>query len=630
MVAPTQPGLNWAFNNSTDEQFPDPFADYASTVMPSNIVDALRWCEYVCNNNGIYSSALVRVLSYFITEVTFLDDKIGDDERQKWDKFLNRTLDVLEVVKDVGFNFLAYGNVFASVVVPFTRHLRCEGTTVDGSPCGTEHPLRVVHSDDRFRFQWANYEFRATCQKCGYSGRWSHVDRRSTNEEDLSVKCWDPHFIDIIEDPLTRRCRYVWRIPEKYKRLVRQGYLDMLETVNWEIVECIKTNRNMRFEDGVLFHLKEKPLAGHDTAGWGISRVLPNFRQAWYVQVLHRYNEAIAMDYVIPFRVITPPAAGTGTAESLDPLNNMNLGNFASQVRAMIRRRRRDPGGWHTLPFPVQYQALGGEAQQLAPFELMQQGVSLLLNNIGVPAELHQGNLQVNAAPAALRLFESIWQGLVHGLNRFLLWLGRKVAEVMSWEPTEFGLTKPTVIDDLNDQMARLQLMQSQMVSATTALQGLGLDWRSEMRRILEEQRWLQEQQAKLQKEMDTAALGEQMAQPPPPPAAAPGPAGVGGGAATPPAGPAGPAGQAAVGNALATPPGPNTAITPQDLTAMAQAKAQEMMQLPEGKRQGEMMRLKAQSPTLWGQTKAVMQDIRTQTDQQGGQMVRQQQGMAA
>jgi len=29
-------------------------------------------------------------------------------------------------------------------------------------------------------------------------------------------------------------------------------------------------------------------------------------KQAWYLQVLQRYNEAIALDYIIPFRVISP------------------------------------------------------------------------------------------------------------------------------------------------------------------------------------------------------------------------------------------------------------------------------------------------------------------------------------
>ena len=137
------------------------------------------------------------------------------------------------------------------------------------------------------------------------------------------------------------------------------------------------------------------------------------------------------------------------------------------------------------------------------------------------------------------------------------------------------------------------------------------------MRKILEEQRYTQEQQAKLQKEMDAASMGEQMAAPPPPP----GQSGAAGGQAG--AGPSsGPLCAAAAGNQANAPIGPNQSITPQDLTAAAQQKAQELMQMSDGQRQGEMQRLKASNPTLHMATKQVIDDIRSQAQQQGGEQV--------
>jgi hypothetical protein len=83
--------------------------------------------------------------------------------------------------------------------------------------------------------------------------------------------------------------------------------------------------------------MKENTLAGVRNRGWGISRVLSNFRQAWYVQVLHRYNEAIALDYVIPFRLITP-APGPGSADQArDALLNLNMGGYMPQIQRMLR-----------------------------------------------------------------------------------------------------------------------------------------------------------------------------------------------------------------------------------------------------------------------------------------------------
>ncbi len=82
--------------------------------------------------------------------------------------------------------------------------------------------------------------------------------------------------------------------------------------------------------------------------------------------------------------------------------------------------RRRDPARWNVLPFPLQYQALGGDAQQLAPRDLLEQGMETLLNASGAAVELYRGSLQLQTAPVALRLFEADHGGLVRDYNAFL------------------------------------------------------------------------------------------------------------------------------------------------------------------------------------------------------------------
>jgi hypothetical protein len=261
---------------------------------------------------------------------------------------------------------MVYGNDFSSVLVPFKRYLSC-----GGEGCGLELPLKNVYKQPEFRFKWSNFEFHAHCPRCNYQGKWQHIDRRLGELGPVKIKHWSPHEIDIIYDPGTEETAYVWKIPEDYRKLIREGHLFHLERANWEIIQCVKNNTHLMFDKDVIYHMKESTLAGIRNRGWGISRMLSNFRQAWYVQVLHRYNEAIALDYVIPFRLVTP-APGPGSGDSArDSLLNMNMGGYTQQIQRMISERRRDPASWHTLPFPVQYQALGGEASQLAPRELL-------------------------------------------------------------------------------------------------------------------------------------------------------------------------------------------------------------------------------------------------------------------
>jgi hypothetical protein len=294
----------------------------------------------------------------------------------------------------------------------------------------------------------------------------------------------------------------------------------------------------------------------------------------------------------------------------------------------MLRKRRRDPAGWNFLSHPIQYQMLGGEANQLAPTELLQQGLTTLLNGFGMPAELYNGTLSLQAALPAIRLFQSSWTYLTHFMNDFLTFVTQRTAHGMGWEPAKAKLLPPTITDDMNNIMAKLQLMQGQQISQTTALRGMGLDFKEEIRQLMEEERFKQEEQAKIQEEMATASIMDQMAAPPQPqmPGGAPGAPGALPGAQGGQPAPAGAEGVAAQQMAINTPMTPNQKITPQELQANAEAKASELLSIPESQRQSEMTKLKSQNPTLHAAVKQTIDNIRQQARTAGGQMVMQQQ----
>jgi hypothetical protein len=513
-----------------------------------------------------------------------------------------------------------YGNSFTSVLPSFKRYLSCK-------KCYYEAPLRKIYDNKEFSFQWSNFEFHANCPRCGYTGEWTHIDRRTGEGGEFYIKRWNPHEIELLWDPYTDQTAYIWQIPEDYRKMVREGHLYHLERANWEIIQAVKNNNHLLFEKDVIYHMREDALAGVRNRGWGISKVLANFRQAWYVQVLHRYNEAIALDYVIPFRLLTP-APGDKNAGT-DPMLNFPMGNLAGRVNSMLQRRRRDPAGWNFLPFAVQYQALGGDATKLAPRELMDQGVEVLLNNIGVPVEFYKGSMQVQAAPVAIRLFESMHSSIPHNLNGFMRFVIKQASTLLSWETAKARLARPSHADDLQRAASKLQLMMGGQISQTTGLKSVGLEYREEIRRQMDDQRFQAEEQAHLEEEMQQSSQMEQMGQPPAGPGAAPGAAPPGsppaaGGAAPPPGGDpnAGPATGAAQSVTANLPIGPNQSTTPEEMLQRAQYLATQIMGMPESQKDSELIKLKKVSPALHGLVKAQIEDMRQQAKTQGGAQV--------
>jgi hypothetical protein len=502
--------------------------------------------------------------------------------------------------------------------MPFRRYLSCR-------KCRLELPLKNVYNGAEFKFKWADMDFNAECPRCKYTGVWDHIDRRSGETGPIRIKHWSPHEIELLWDPYTDDVDYIWKIPEEYRKLIKDGHLYHLDRAPWEVIQCVKNNTHLKFDKGVVYHMKEPTLAGVRNRGWGISRVLSNFRQAWYVQVLHRYNEAIALDYVIPFRLITPAPGPGSNDQARDALLNLNMGGYMSQIQRMIRQRRRDPAMWHTLPFPVQYQALGGDATSLAPKDLLDQGLEVLLNNVGVPVELYKGSLQIQSAPAALRLFESSWSHLVHCLNGYVAFIFRRLGQLLNWDKATAKLQKVTHADDLQRQMAKLQLMMGGQVSKQTGLRSVGIDYYDETKRQMDEQKFEAEQQAKAQEDMDQAATMQQMGMPQQGPGGMPPGGDPSQGGALPP-GAGGAMGGAAANMAAGMPTIPNKPTTPEEMLGKAQTLAQQILSMPEAQKDSELIQLKKTDETMHSLVKSQIESIRRQAQTAGGAMLMQQQ----
>lgn len=569
-------------------------------------------CEFLWVSYGTYRMAMQRVVRYFLTSVELIG--ISDDEKQKYEDFLSKELRIMDVLAESGDNFIAYGQDFLSVLAPFRRYLRCP-------KCRLERPLQKAE------YTWTNWQFHLKCQNCDYQGAHQRVDRKSLKQDKMRVVHWSPHEIRILFHPVSGKVLYYWEIPAIFKREIERGNTFYLETTPWELIEACKMNRLFRFEDDVIYHLKENAIAGLRTFGWGIPRIFSNFKQAWYVQILKRYNEAIALDYIIPFRILTP---APGTSREADPLLHMNLQTFQSRVLSMFKQHRRDPTTIHALPFAAKMEMLGAGGAELSPVELLNNGTDELLNAQGVPAELYRGTLQIQALPVALRLFERTWGHMINGMNGMLNWLLERCSKLHSWEVVEARLQPVTLADDIEKKQIQLQLAAGQQISRQTAWAPFGINYREEIKKLFEEEEYSREQMARFQEEQShkdqlqqTMVMGATGQAQPGMPGAQPGmsPEQAAQASAaqqgTPPTPQALAAGAAAGGGmGMAANAGQ---VTPEDLSAQAEQIAMQMLGMPYEQRRSELLKIKKANETLHSLVIAKMDKIRQDASSQGG-----------
>ena len=224
-------------------------------------------CEYYWITNGLYRTACQRIVRYFLTKIELEDEDAGDDEKTKYNEFLEKQMKIIDVLATIGDDYMCYGNSYTSIHIPFRRYLRCP-------KCKNEYSLKWIS----YKFQ--DWEFHANCPKCKYSGKFERVDRRSVEQDRIKIIRWSPHEIRLLHHPISHDTVYYWIPPADFKRELRRGNPFYIETTPWEIIEAVKKNEWFKFNPGIIYHVKEETVAGIRNNGWGIPRIMANFKQA--------------------------------------------------------------------------------------------------------------------------------------------------------------------------------------------------------------------------------------------------------------------------------------------------------------------------------------------------------------
>lgn len=581
MTMPTQnnPGLGGysgysGITKSGADKFPNPFFDIASEYVPSDLNQIFELCEFLMMTMAPFRAVTSRVVRYFLTELV-VDGEDGVD-REKYEDFLNRQLKLIDILGEIGDDYLTYGNVFLSLFLPFDRLLTCPH-------CGTQYHCEAV------KYKFKGGKFIGDCLKCGSSVEFSHVDRRSPDLGRVRLIRWNPKHIKLRVHPVSGRTEYYMEIDPTLKAKLKEGNPFYLNDTPWDMIEAALGDKDkmFKFKPEGIFHLRGGSLAGLPIRGWGLPPMLPNFKLAYYIQLLRRYDEAITLDYIVPFRVLFPQTSTVGQ----DALSLMNMGSFVSQMQQMVENHRKSLTDVNVAPFAVGYQMLGGEAKSLSPKDSIQIAFDELFMAMGYPADLYKGTLGLQAAPVALRLFEKEWGHLVSGYDGIIQWVMKIVGRYFRWsDKVEAHLRSVTLADDIERRALTLQAAAGMDVSKQTAYRQVGIDYMEEQRRIVEEQAEIQRLQQKAMEEQSAQQLD-----------------GSGGESAG---------------------PGAVVGASPGDVYEQAGELARQLLtQTPESMRRSQLIKIKHSNPTLHALVIQRMDEMRNEASLQGRDMVLQQMG---
>lgn len=563
---------------------PDIFDDVLGALLPTNIYDAFTISEYMMATTPPFASVTNRVVRYFLTSIGITG--ASGANKEKYERFIRSQLHLLDRLGEIGNDLLVYGNSFVSVYLPFERMLTCP-------KCGTRYMARKID----YRFDPGTMTFSGKCYRCGDRVTFNRFDYPSPDQSRICLRRWNPKRFELRVHPVSGKTEYYYRLDEDKLvthitsgRSVDRFYIDESP---WDFIEACCIRRGLdtplfRFKDDSILHIKVPALAGIEMYGWGMPPLLPYLKLAYYVQLMRRYDEAIAMDYIVPFRVLSPSAIANGDGQ--DALTLSSMRGFVSAMQAMVERKRKNITDVQISPYPINYQMLGGEGKNLAPKENLQMAMTDLINALGYPEDMYTGKLTMQTAPVAIRVFEKQYQFMVDGFNDVVDWTLQKVSRHLHWDSISGSLQTTTLADDIERKSLMLQAAAAGDISKGTAYRNVAdIDFIDEQKKIVTEQTQVQNIQQR--------AMAAQQAQQ------------LNGGP------------EAEDGDAAGV-PGGMVGATPGDVRAQAQAYAQQLLTMPDSQRRGMLIKIKQSNPTLHDQVMGIMNDMRSQMRSQGGAML--------
>ena len=470
-----------------------PMFDFLTGFAPRKLKDLFRWVEYLYYNSAHIFAALKKFSEYPVTKIQIKTEE--ETLKKNWENVLNKTLKVRNIAIKAGLDLHLYGNSFTSVYKPFNRYLIC------GS-CNGKTNIKKT----KYKFKYKVLSFSYLCMNCDREVQGTIKDEPVASKEKINLIRWDPKLIDINYNPITGESKYYYTIPQDLKSKVQKGDVHIINTMPYEFLKSLQKETVFEFAEGQVYHMKIDPPAGIESQ-WGFPPLTATIKLFFYAAILRKANEAIALEYITPFRVLHPaPISGAA-----DPASQINLAKWRQDLQTNIRKWRRDPLHIMFAPAALGVTMMGGNGRALLTLGEVKDAEDNIIAAMGIPREFLYGGLSFTGSAITLRMLENQLQTYTNHLNDQLNWIILQVSKVLGWHVVEGEFTPFKLIDDTQQKQMIMQLNQmNQSISTTSLLELHDMDiWEERKKRKqeqLDEARMSMELQKELQKLQTTLA----------------------------------------------------------------------------------------------------------------------------
>jgi len=485
--APTgSSGNSTAFHRGS-VKYDTPFLDMTSTFLPRNIKGILRFVAVYVMGDGLVSQCVSKMSEYPITKLLYKDDKessIKDDQTiEEWKKILEKKMKLVRSMKQAGMDYYSYGNSIVSINWPFKRIIKCPKCKKDHAPEGL-----------KAKFRGFKYHAKCKTKDCNYNGKMDARDIKTKEIDKLGLVHWDLIYMDIKYNSITGDHFYFYSIPADLSASIRRGDMDIISTTRLEVIEAVKSRKQLKLMADNVFHLK-RPAPQYlfpAERGWGIPVIMPVMKDIFHCKVLKKGNEMIAFDHIVPLRILFPQ--GTG---DVSPHATINLSGWKSKIENEIRMWRADPNRISVVPLPLCMQNFSGDSKILSVTPEIKATEDSIITGIGIIPEIIRGGASWSGSNVSLRVVENTFLNHRNDMHEFLDFVVDNVSKYLGKPKISIRMTDFKMADDIEKKKMMLEATRGStadaLISRSTATKELGFDPKEEYENRKEELKELSE-----------------------------------------------------------------------------------------------------------------------------------------
>lgn len=465
------PNNGRGYPTSSPVDYPLRFLNMLHFQRPKTLAEIFKWCIILEENYGILSQITDKMARYPITRVQVTGD-IGENE-SFYSDLLNDELDIQSELVSNGKDYYTFGNCIVSIVPPFKRYLVCKHCDSYLRHCINDENME----EKKFEWKFYEYKFIGTCLNCKKQGVMQVKDEYLKGEDfarNTKIHRWPITHIKVRDLSIAGKKKIYYRLEEKYRKPINNGDRFVVANVPETFILACKKNGAtpiIELPSELTYHYKYEGITEPEWEGLSKPFFFSVWKDVFMSFVLRKAQECIASDHLIPNRFIFPTSGPDGR----DPLSKIDGANWLTTVTAQLKRQQNDPNEIGVVPFPLGYQAIGGQGKAMSLKEDIDLNDRRILLQMGIPPELIYGGMSWSGGNVALRMLENVFLYYTNKQNSFLMFFVKYIARNSGKKaPTKVMMMPFKMADDIQQMNAMSALGATGRVSETTSLAPFG------------------------------------------------------------------------------------------------------------------------------------------------------------